>query len=134
MAYKSKGVLLQINTGSGATTIANRTTVTWSGAETRTAETTNLDSVAAEYVPTIVDFGELSCEFQYDPNNSTHKALWDLLDSPEVVEVSMVMPGDTSVTITADTILTNFETDAPSQDDVMTGSATFKITGKPSKS
>lgn len=72
----AQGTLLQRETslGSGSyVTVAN--VKSWDGPSTEASEleTTDLNSLAKEFLPGLQDFGDLSLEVNFDPNNATHQ-------------------------------------------------------------
>jgi hypothetical protein len=90
MAGKTaQGTLLQRESSLGSasfTTIAN--CVSWSGPTTENPEidVTSLTSTAKEFIGGLIDYGELSLELSFDPNNATHQQLFtDMEASPPTV-------------------------------------------------
>ena len=130
MAIPAKGVLFAVDfTGGTYVTISERTSISGPSWEVRTTEVTHLDSSAAQYLATIPDGGEVSCEFFYDPDNSSHSALTDLMATPAVVSIRITFTDPSPTTYTMDAILTGFEPDVGSVDDAVIASASFKVTG-----
>jgi hypothetical protein len=85
----SQGTLLQRESSLGSasfTTIAN--VKSWSGPSTENPEidVTSLTSTAKEFIGGLIDYGELSLELHFDPNNATHQQLFsDMEASPPTV-------------------------------------------------
>ena len=131
MAIPAKGVLFAVEfTGGTYTTIAERTSISGPGWEVRTTETTHLDSNSAEFIHTIQDGGEVSCEFFYDPDNSSHSALTDLMAAPAKKSIRVTYTDTSPATkYTMDGLISGFEPDVGSVDDAVIASVTFKITG-----
>lgn len=128
----AKGVLLkgEFNVGSGTfVTIAQRTAVSLGGWEVRTAEDTDLDSSNATYQPSISDSGEISCDFFYDPDNSSHSSLTSLMNSPAVILWEVIFTDTNPTKFSFSGILTGFEPDAGSVDDRVVVSISIKISG-----
>lgn len=111
-------------------------------------EATNMDSDDGwkEFVKGLKDGGEVSFEVNLLPgsenddtpanlrlgHNATDGLLSDFSNDDTVDDWRLVFPGTGSPPVSWDfaAILTGFETDEP-VDDVMTGSCTLKVTGKP---
>ena len=85
----SQGTLLQRESSLGSasfTTIAN--CKSWSGPSTENAEidVTSLTSTGKEFIPGLIDYGDLTLELLFDPNNATHQQLFtDAEASPPTV-------------------------------------------------
>jgi len=85
-----------------------------------------------EFIPGMKDGGEVSFEFNSNPNGPSAAVLAaerDLEGQAEVLPRPILFRSGAYWSFNA--FLTGWETDAP-LDDKMTGTATFKITGKPS--
>lgn len=111
-------------------------------------EATNMDSDDGykEFVKGLKDGGEVSFEVNLLPgsenddtpgnlrlgHNATDGLLSDFANDDTIDSWRLVFPGPASPPVSwdFDAILTAFETDEP-VDDVMTGSCTLKVTGKP---
>lgn len=78
-----KGTLLQIKIDTDWTTIAQRVSLSGPNRTVGTDDITNLDSDRVEYRPTLPDNGDLSGSLQFDPADTTHSLLNDLIDTPE---------------------------------------------------
>ena len=63
-----------------------------------TAETTNLDSTVKTYRPTIPDSGKISGTLQYDPQDTSHLALFALYTTPATNAMALAF-ADTSSTV-----------------------------------
>ena len=130
-----KGTLLQCEfTTSVWTTISSRTEISQSGMTVETKDTTDLDSSEREFKPTIADFGEVSFDFWYDPDDSTHTNLFNLVGTPAVKNWKTIFTDDTPATFSYAGILTSFEVSGLVVDDYAQGSITVKITGAITKS
>ncbi|WP_417398360.1 hypothetical protein [Gimesia chilikensis] len=111
---------------------------TWDGAvvqiransesERPTIDVTNLSSTDREYLVSIPDGGEISCELNYDP--SQHGGFATLMGTGDKAALIITFGDDSSTTLSCDSYLTSFELTAGSVEDVLTASATFKITGE----
>lgn len=124
-----KGTLLK----KGSTTVAQRVTITASRS-VGSVETTNLDSPEKEYRPTIGDSGEVQCDVEFDPDDTSHIALEAALDTPAVEEWSIVVPTATPTVYTFDGFLTDFELNGIEVEGNLTASLTIKRTGPITKS
>jgi hypothetical protein len=124
-----KGTLLQAEINNAYTTIVQRVEISGPSLETRTTETTDLDSTKAEYKPTISDAGEISCTAYYDPNSVTHDYLYDLWETPDVVDWKLCFASPSTATATFSGILTGLEISGMTVDDFVQVSISIKITG-----
>lgn len=124
------GTLLKL----GDDTIAHRVTISGPTRQVGTAETTDLDSTAKTYRATLADNGEVSLECWFDPDDDSHIALEDLVNSPELATWSLVFPTATPTTYTFSGILTGFELSGMEVEGNLTASLTIKISGGITKS
>ena len=85
---------------------------------------THMLSDAKEFVPGTPDYGETTVEIKYDPAVSTA----DLLDR-QIRTITVTFPA--GETFECDAYCNGFEPEIP-EDDEMTATATFKLTGEPS--
>ena len=123
LATKALGTVLKQD----ATTITNNAKLTGPSSETKTAETTNLSSTCAEFVPTITDNGEINMDIFYDPTDATHQILTGLRNSPALVAWTLIYPNGTNQEA-FNAILTKFEPDFDPAD-VIKASITLKVSG-----
>lgn len=131
------GVSLKV----GATTAATEATVVLGGLTNIPPPPFSRDSVdvtnqsspdmTKEYIPGLIDPGEISMELNWEPGNATDVVLLAMLgeNAPRVFEqaYSQVTPARIC---TFNAFLTNYEPGVPI-DDRMTASVTFRVTGKP---
>jgi hypothetical protein len=111
------------------TAITQRASIDGPDATVGTAKTTDLDSVAEEYRPTLPDGGELSMEIWYDPAGTTHKLLTTFQVTPSV-ELWQLTFADTGVSkIPFSGILTGFKPAGMNPDGYLTASIKIKSTG-----
>lgn len=81
-----------------------------------------------EFIGGLKDGGEVSFEFQFDPGSTTSRLLLNQFESNAANDYRLVFPDGSMFVF--DALMTGCELDDPI-DDKMTGSATFKVTGKP---
>lgn len=127
-----KGTLLQHGVGTGPTvytTIVQRMSIDGPDSKVGTQKTTDLDSTAEEYRPTLPDGGELGMSLWYDPAAATHQILTDLLNTP-TVDLWKIIWADTGLSvITFSAILTGFKPGGMDPDGYLTAEAKFQVTG-----
>lgn len=127
-----KGTLLKHGVGTGPTvytTIVQRMSIDGPDAKVETQKTTDLDSVAAEYRPTMPDGGELSMSLWWDPATATHQLLTDLITTPAVEHWEIVY-ADTGASLTIfDGILTGFKPGGMDPDGYLTAEIKIQVTG-----
>ena len=89
---KSKGTVLQLDIASTYTTIAQVTNVTAPDAEVETFDATHLGSgTGREKEPTgFVEGGTVSLSLFFDPVETTHQALTDLITTPAVSDWKII--------------------------------------------
>lgn len=117
-----------IYNGTTYTDVAEVTSITWPGYARDAVEATHLtsDDTFREFVPGLMDAGEVSIEMNYLPSSSD--VIIAALTAATVGQFKITAPGGVNVVIKA--IVTSYQPQSP-VDDRMTASATFKITGKP---
>lgn len=87
-----------------------------------------------EFIPGLKDAGEVTIEFNFVPGSPSTQLLVDAFNADEPVECQITFPDGSPATVWSfEAIVTGLEFEAP-VDDKMTGTATFKITGKPTLS
>lgn len=98
-AFRPQGLLLQqdnpAGSGSGLTTIAEVKKVDFTGGKADTADVTNMDSTGAyrEFLPTLLDAGELSFDGNYLGGIETTQAeLQSTFDSQILSSWKIVLP------------------------------------------
>ncbi len=127
---KGKGSILQCAfVGAIYTTIAQRVEISGPSMTVETTDATHLDSSAREHVSTITDFGEISLTAHYDPDNSTHSSLTDLISTPETKNWKLHLMDDTNTIYTFAGILTGFEVGGMTVDGLVSASISIKISG-----
>jgi len=127
------GTLFQILTSTGPnvwTSVAEVTSITPPGLSRDTVDATHSESADKfrEFIPGLIDGGEVSLELNFVPGNSTTTLLLAEIEQAAARSYKIVFPGGETFSFSG--IATAFEPDAP-VDDKMSASATFKITGKP---
>lgn len=114
-------------------TLAEVTAITPPAMARDTVDASHEESPGAwrEFIAGMKDGGEVSLELNFVPGGSAAAALMAELDldGPQATKNRQILFPDGSYFSFAG-ILTAFEPDAP-LDDKMSGSATFKVTGKP---
>lgn len=128
-----KGAELQRGDGADPevfTPIANITSIEGPGIEREEIDVTAHDSDGnyMEFVPGLVDPGEVEIEVNYDP--SVHDALVADFDENEPRNWQLVFPDAAATTWSISAFLSAFSPEAP-VDDKLAASMTFKVTGKP---
>lgn len=128
----AQGTLLQRESslGSGSfTTVAN--VKSWDGPSTENPEidVTTLSSIAKEFVGGLVDFGDLSMELNFDPNNATHQQIFaDMEASPPTVtgwRISFVNP---TINFKWSAFVKSFSISGE-VDNIISGSLTLRLSG-----
>jgi len=116
--------------------IGNLTSITIPGFSRDTYDVTAHDSPDKwrEWIGGLLDGGEASCEFNYDPaitldGTTVYVTLVGDAENPDPVNYEIALP-DGSVFTCALLITSYDDIDAPF-DDKITGSITFKMSGKP---
>lgn len=131
----AKGTALQRGDGGTPTevftTIANVTSIEGPGIEREEIDVTAHDTENnfMEFVPGLVDPGEVEIEVNYDP--SEHDALVADFDDNEPRNWRLVFPDADATTWQFSAFLSEFSPEAP-VDDKLAASMTFKVTGRPS--
>jgi predicted secreted protein len=117
-----------IYNGSAYVLVAEVTSITWPGYSRDAIDATNMNSEDQfrEYIPGLMDAGEVTIEMNYVPNHAD--AIIAALTASAVGQYKIAAANGANVVFTA--IVTAYQPQAP-VDDKMTASATFKITGKP---
>ena len=128
-----KGAALQRGDGAEPevfTTIANTTSIEGPGIERENIDVTAHDTANnyMEFVPGLVDPGEVEIEVNYDP--ALHDALVADFDDNVPRNWQLVFPDPAATTWSFSAFITAFSPEAP-VDDKLAASMTFKVTGKP---
>lgn len=112
------------------TAIANLTTVEDGGRTRNTIDVTAHDSPNQymEFVGGLIDPGEVTVDINYDP--AVHDTLEADLEDKDPRNYQIVFPDTGTTTFSFAAVMTGFSKSAP-YDDKLTGSLTFKISGKP---
>jgi len=118
----------------GGQAIAELTKISRSGSKSDLADVTNMDSVGAyrEFLPTLLDAGDLSLEGNYLGNQeATQQSLQTLFDNQTLsTGCTLVAPGGRG-TLTFSCYVSEPPNPDFSHDKPATFSAKLKITGKP---
>jgi len=117
-----------IYNGSTYVDVAEVTSITWPGYSRDAIDATNMASPDQfrEYIPGLMDAGEVTIEMNYVPNHAD--VIIAALTAATAGQFKITAANGANVVFTA--IVTAYQPQAP-VDDKMTASATFKITGKP---
>lgn len=129
----AKGAELQRGDGAEPevfTAIANCTSIEGPGLEREEIDVTAHDTTGnyMEFVPGLVDPGEVEIEVNYDP--AVHDVLVADFDDTEPRNWQLVFPDPAATTWSFSAFLSAFSPEAP-VDDKLAASMTFKVTGKP---
>lgn len=134
-AISSHGTLLKIHDGTSTyTTIAEVKDITGPSYEVRTEEVTNHDSAGwAEYVPTIIDGGEITFEVNYYSATTQDQVETDMLaKTKRLWNLVFPLPSSGTDTRAFAGYVTNNEISA-AVEGILTHSLTIKITGAVTK-
>lgn len=116
--------------GSGSfTTVAN--VKSWDGPSTENPEidVTSLQSTAKEFVGGLVDFGDLSMELNFDPNNATHQQIFtDMEASPPTTTGWRITFVNPTINFTWPAFVKSFSISGE-VDGVISGSVTLRLAG-----
>lgn len=134
-AVRAYGTLLQREDGATFTTIAELTDISGPSLEADELDVTSHDSPNGyrEYIQGLKDAGEVSIEGNFLPGNATQETLLADYESGDVVNYQIVFPDAGSTTWGFAAFVTAFEP-AAGVEDVLTFSATLKLTGQPTLS
>lgn len=139
-AFRPQGLLLQVDnpagSGAGFTTIAEVKKVDFTGGKADTADVTNMDSTGAyrEFLPTLLDAGELSFDGNYLGNaDITQAELQSTFDSQILASWKIVLPTPPGESVSRGTwsflaFVTSFDPSFPI-DKESSFTAKLKITG-----
>lgn len=128
----AQGTVLSRETSLGSasfTTIAN--VKSWNGPSTENPEidVTTLQSTAKEYVGGLVDFGDLTLQLNFDPNNATHQqVLADMEASPPTVTGWRITFVNPTINYTWSAFVKAFSISGE-VDGVITGALTLRLSG-----
>lgn len=116
--------------------VGNLTSITIPGFERETYDVTAHDSSDKwrEWIGGLLDGGEVSCDFNYDPDVELDGAtLYETLvgdaESPDPINYEIAMPDGSKFECAL--LITQFDDVSAPYDGQMTGSMTFKMSGKP---
>lgn len=130
------GASLSRDNGTDFDAIANITNVSGPGISRETLDVTAHDSADSymEFVGSLIDGGEVSCDLNWDPAdesldsaNTTEKLLEDF-ESEDPVDYEIAFPDGAK--FEAPLLITGFEPEAP-YDDKLAASLSFQVAGKP---
>jgi hypothetical protein len=124
-----KGTTLAHGVSATFTTIAQRASIDGPDAKVGTANTTDLDSAAAEYRPTLPDGGELSMQIWWDPAIPTHQLLTSLWTTPTVESWKLTFANATPSVCPFSAILTGFKAGGMTPDGYLTADIKMQVTG-----
>ncbi|MFJ2707854.1 phage tail tube protein [Streptomyces sp. NPDC087428] len=112
------------------TAIANLTNVDDGGRTRTTIDVTAHDSPNQymEFVGGLIDPGEVTVDINYDP--AVHDVLEADLEDTDPRNYQIVFPDTAETTFSFAAVMTGFSKSAP-YDDKLSGSLTFKVSGKP---
>ncbi|MFD7429056.1 phage tail tube protein [Streptomyces sp. NPDC059818] len=112
------------------TAIANLTNVDDGGRTRNTIDVTAHDSPNQymEFVGGLIDPGEVTIDINYDP--AVHDVLEADLEDVDPRNYQIVFPDTAATTFSFAGVMTGFSKSAP-YDDKLSGSLTFKVSGKP---
>jgi hypothetical protein len=117
-----------IYNGSTYTDVAEVTSITWPGYQRDAVEATHLnsDDQFREYVPGLMDAGEVTLELNFVPSSSD--VIIAALTASTLGQFKITAPGGVNVVFKG--IVTSYQAQSP-LDDRMTASVTIKVTAKP---
>lgn len=138
MAISSFGTLLKIGDGGGPetfTAIAEVADISGPAFELGTEESTHHQSVGGwrEFVPTLLDGGEIEFDLNFLPANGTQGYSGGLLDdmvNRVLRNFQLIFPDVGTTTWAFSAYVTNFEPDEPVEGK-LAASVTLKISGQP---
>jgi predicted secreted protein len=135
-AFKAQGSILQSDLGAGGgtfTEIAEVTKIARTGGKSDMADVTNMDSPSAyrEYLPTLLDAGDISIDGNYLGNQDASQASFQALFDNQTLSTWEIVLPQSFGTWTFSAYVSAFDFDLP-HDKQATFSAKLKITGKPS--
>lgn len=83
-----------------------------------------------EFIPGLIDYGEVSIELNFVPGSDADARIRALFQTKAAAQGQMSFPTSPAVTMQFTAIATGYTAQAP-LDDKLTASATFKISGRP---
>jgi hypothetical protein len=135
MAVKNPGLgtILQLSISSTYTNVAQRVSLDGPELAVGTANTTDLDGTVETYRPTLPDSGELSGTLYYDPQDSTHSALFSAVTAPsQTLNLWKLKFTDAAASILAFSgILTKFKPTGMTKDGNLSADFSIKVSGTP---
>jgi predicted secreted protein len=143
-AFAGQGTILSVGDGASAETftpVAEVKTIKRSGSKADQADVTNMDSVSAyrEYIPTLLDAGEIQFEGNYIPHDETQQNLQTLFDRRTLSNWEITLP-ESSIEVAGNTKpgVWSFHAFVNGSPEISldvaketTFSAKLKVTGKP---
>lgn len=136
-AILSQGTTVQIDDvgGSTPTTIAGVKSLSGIGSGTAAEiDVTTLASTAREFRMGLQDFGSFTMEFNWNPDDTGQAEMYAAMDSQTAKKIIITVPAtNPSVTLevwTGTCYITRMEFSV-GVDQVLNGSATFRVTGEP---
>lgn len=133
-AFKAQGTILQGDFGSGGTQtpVAEIVKIQRTGGKSDLADVTNLQSPSAfrEYLPTLLDAGEVSLDGNYLGNeDDSQQSFQTMFNNQTLGAWSIILPSSRG-TWTFSAYVSSFDFDLP-HDKQATFTAKLKITGAP---
>lgn len=125
-----KGTVFQIEISSTLTTVGQNVSIGYSGLSMGTVPTTHLGSAAATIRPTIVDGGEFSLDFFYDPADSVHTYLTTACLAGTEESMALSFP-DSAGSITFNGFILGLDLDGIEVEGNVSGKAKIKVNGLP---
>lgn len=132
MAVSSNGTVLKIGDGTTPTevftAIAEIKDIKGPSSSVGTEDVTHQGSAAAEFVPTVLDNGEVSFDINLDPTSTTHADLYDDMESKTKRNFQLIMTDSGATQYAFAAYITKFERDMKVKGS-LGASITLKITG-----
>jgi hypothetical protein len=128
----AQGTILARETSLGSASFVALANVTsWDGPSTENPEidTTALNSAAKEFEGGLIDFGELTLEINYDPNNATHQQIFaDMEANPPTKTGWRITFVNPTINFTWPAFVKGFSISG-SVDEKISGSLTLRLAG-----
>lgn len=131
-AVSSFGTLLKVGDGvtptEGFTTIGSVKDISGPSIAMETEDVTTHSSTAAEFVATVIDYGEVSFDINFDYGDTQHAGLLTDLEAGTLRNFQIVLTDAGATTIDFAAIITKYELTAPVKG-VLGASLTLKVSG-----
>lgn len=125
----AKGTTLQLSIGGVFTTVAQMVDIDGPEMSVGTVSTVNLNSVAQTKRPTLPDGGTVSGTLQYDPEDPTHTALFNLIWASDVESWKLNYPDGPQSTHAFDGILTKLKPTGMENEELLEAEFEITVTG-----